>query len=591
METTGSICQILKPTISNVSPFTPFSGRGYSLQSLQPVNVDRKSHTEQNESLASHLLEKLSTDFNHYLHSLEDTFDILKSNSEIIDEQHLPSNTEVHRKKDTLQNRVVPYCLPSIFKPSLPLDQSHSYSNNLVSPSEEYATQFVTDLCDITNGDDALFCIAEHALNSSVQYIENVPDNTVSNTLPSSTPVRNKYALINNSFSIIHDNHLHNSFKTNTSIEQIPSTSQHYATFSELDQTINSYQAFNYNVNFSNSPVTRQCHIENGKFDKIIPVQASKDNTRFASRPRQYNPKDESSEVELVMNKFLAFIEKKEAERVEEEKRDAERERVEEEKRDAWREALKYKHNIPKLSLHRLKKNNDEGWNYLLNWIHKIEANSVGDCMRLHLLRFTADKLVLRLLNLKSEHTDWSLSTSWSMIKRKLFALIPKDDIRVTTRKILEMGMSDKDNVSVFVAKIQEKYHEACELYDVDSLPNSLNSVIAHTVTMKMNQTGRALYYSDILENPDKIVEEMEKSLRNAKFRNSLFEFEHEYCRSSGFSGKSSTINNNQGRSMPYVSGDKGRAMRYRPYTKSKCWFHDSQGGCIYGNSCWFAHV
>ena len=99
METTGSICQILKPTISNVSPFTPFSGRGYSLQSLQPGNADCKRHTEQNESLASHLLENLSTDFNHYLHSLEDTFDILKSNSEIIDEQNLLTNTEVHRKK------------------------------------------------------------------------------------------------------------------------------------------------------------------------------------------------------------------------------------------------------------------------------------------------------------------------------------------------------------------------------------------------------------------------------------------------------------------------------------------------------------
>ena len=193
------------------------------------------------------------------------------------------------------------------------------------------------------------------------------------------------------------------------------------------------------------------------------------------------------------MNKFLAFIEKKEAERVEEDKRNAERERVEEEKRDAWREALKYKHNIPKLSLHRLKKNNDEGWNYLLNWIHKIEANSVGDCMRLHLLRFTADKLLLWLLNLKLEQTDWSLFTSWSMIKRKLMALIPKDDIRATTRKILEINMDEKDNVSVFVAKIQEKYHEACELYNVDKILKSLNSVIAHPNTMKMTQTSRAL--------------------------------------------------------------------------------------------------
>ena len=151
--------------------------------------------------------------------------------------------------------------------------------------------------------------------------------------------------------------------------------------------------------------------------------------------------------------------------------------------------------------------------------------------------------------------------------------------------------MDEKEDVSVFVAKIQEKYHEVCELYDVDSLPKSLNSVIAHTVTMKMNWTGQALYYSDILGNPEKIVEEMEKSLRNTKFRNSLFEFEHEYCRSSGFSGDSSTKNNNQGRRMPYVSGNKGRARRYRPYTRSRCWFHDSQGGCRYGNSCWFAHI
>ena len=148
MDITGLSCQILKPTISNVSQFTPFSGRGYSLQSLQPVNVDCKRHTEQNESLASHLLEKLSTDFNQYLYSLKDTFNILKSASEVIDEQHLVADAEVHRKKYTLQNYVVPHCWPSISKPSLTFDHPHSYLANLVSPSKEYATHFVVDLCD-----------------------------------------------------------------------------------------------------------------------------------------------------------------------------------------------------------------------------------------------------------------------------------------------------------------------------------------------------------------------------------------------------------------------------------------------------------
>ena len=52
---------------------------------------------------------------------------------------------------------------------------------------------------------------------------------------------------------------------------------------------------------------------------------------------------------------------------------------------EAWKLALKYKHKVPKLLAQNLKKENNEGWIYLLNWIEQVEMNSMGDQMRLYI--------------------------------------------------------------------------------------------------------------------------------------------------------------------------------------------------------------
>ena len=110
-----------------------------------------------------------------------------------------------------------------------------------------------------------------------------------------------------------------------------------------------------------------------------------------------------------------------------------------------------------------------------------------------------------------------------------------------------------------------------------------------------MNPVGRALYYDDILENPLEIIEEMEKSLRKEKFRHSLFEPVHNETKSEERSRPriltdNGSVNGYRER-RPHHKGNYLQARRTRPYRKTRCWFFSGQGGCWYGNSCWFEHM
>ena len=215
----------------------------------------------------------------------------------------------------------------------------------------------------------------------------------------------------------------------------------------------------------------------------------------------------------------------------------------------------------------------------MLNWIDLVEKNSIGDQMRLYMFQLTAEKTVLRLLNLSSECTKWSDNITWSDIKKKLMHLIPKNDIHQTTRNLVKIGMREDDQIRVFSAKIITKYSEACNLYEVAALPMSLNHVIACTVTANMNPTGKALYWDDLRKDAEATIIEMEKSLRNIGFKKSLFK--HTNMRSKRCD-----------QNLPNVYRIGRSSLNhnhYRSYRSVKCWFFQ-KGTCKFGNSCRYEH-
>ena len=192
--------------------------------------------------------------------------------------------------------------------------------------------------------------------------------------------------------------------------------------------------------------------------------------------------------------------------------------RIQAEDQKARKLALKHKDKISKLTLEDLMRDKDEGWIYLLKWIEKIEANSIGDRMRLHMLQITATKGVLKLLNLDEDNT------TWNNIKKRLFHLVPKGDIQEAQMKILQVPMRPENNIIVFAAKVQEKYQDVCDLFAVNALPLTVDHCIAINVTCQMTKCGKLLYFDSLKEKLRETIKEMEKSFQNKKFWLSLFQ-------------------------------------------------------------------
>ena len=298
---------------------------------------------------------------------------------------------------------------------------------------------------------------------------------------------------------------------------------------------------------------------------------------------------DATPQDSKVITHFLNFLEK------EEEKRLVRLRLLETEKedREAWRLALKYKEKIPKLTMEEIKKENDEGCAYLLNWIEQVERNSMGDRMRLYMLQFTADKPLLKLLKCKQGSTNWGDVTTWREVKKRLMCLIPKYDIRQATYKLLKVNMQETDNVRVFAAKAMTQYHEVCEVYDVVELPISLNHVIAHNVTANMNPSGRALYYDDLRADVDKITIEMEKSFSNVKFKQSLFNHASNSSEDEDLTiSTSCTAEDPKLNDYHYRQGGSafGSRLFSRHRSHRRCWFYQ-RGTCKFANRCRYEHI
>ena len=211
--------------------------------------------------------------------------------------------------------------------------------------------------------------------------------------------------------------------------------------------------------------------------------------------------------------------------------------------------------------------------------------------MRLYMFQLTVEKTVLQLLNLSPEYSKWSDHITWSDIKKKLFHIIPKMDIRQATRKLMKIGMKEIDQVRLFTARIMTKYIEVCDLYGVQSLPVSLNHTIACTVTANMNSTARNLYYDCLKENPQKITIEMEKSFSNVNFKKSLFHHETNSAQCEVSTTRHSFNHypyRQEGESNVAKNVWKGRSFR-----KEKCWFFQ-RGTCKFAmmpNGCRYEHI
>ena len=102
-------------------------------------------------------------------------------------------------------------------------------------------------------------------------------------------------------------------------------------------------------------------------------------------------------------------------------------------------------------------------------------------------------------------------------------------------------------------------------------------------------------HYNDILDNYLGVIEEMEESLRKEKFRHSLFEMSTNETKTEEHNipktlTDNSSVNGYRDR-RPHRKCSNAWARRTRPHKKPRCWFFNDQGGCWYGNSCWFEHI
>ena len=228
------------------------------------------------------------------------------------------------------------------------------------------------------------------------------------------------------------------------------------------------------------------------------------------------------------------------------------------------REALQHRCHIRKLTIEDVKGENDLGWETLLKWIQDIENYSHSDSMLLHLVKLTLSEDLLILLNLDL------VNSSWKDIRAMLFDLVPKGNVDQTVLNIIKNKMTEEDNVTSFMLKIRRKYKQACELHGVNNLPVSLERVLAFCITGNMNDTGRAIYLEQIMQDPKATVTKMEKTFYNKKdFKHSLFPQKNHEAISPHFRPK--------------------YKRRTRRYNNSNCWFH-TQDLCRYGHSCWYRH-
>ena len=578
----------------------------------KPPSVIHKEESLQICSPSQYLLIKLSNDFNGYLEHLEDTFMNWRNTLDREDISATCGETEYtsaftktflplsHNERSSDDSEYSSKLGKVDYAMSIGTSQSsitqtnhmfpkHNYTFSVVDSDFDFETHVANSEIEIASAEpigynhDHTHSLTIHgdrnhnfSIGQSVTTSNDLVKLTPAFTDKDFTPIR-KVPLIthgecNNASTFTHQS-------TYVDLNCISSGNRSPTTYLGIDPILNPSQAPNDVPNISYQRLyTQNCECF-GLYNTVIPGDKLKLNS---DTPGQ------DSKLLSQLHTMLEQEEKKSMARLlllEAEKED----------REAWRLALKYKHKISRLNAEDLMKETDEGFSYLLNWIEQVEMNSFGDSMRIYMLKFTADKSLLRLLKLKQEPTKSVNATTWGEVKKRLMSLIPKCDIRKATFKLLTGSMQETDNIKIFAAKVTTRYEEVCELYEVTTLPISLYHVIAHKVTANMNQTGRELYYDDIREDSENIITEMEKSLWDISFRQSLFKqanFRSEpgdqtiptACTTGGPS-----LHSYQHRQGDVQRGYK-EVRKNRLYKRKKCCFFQ-RGSCKFGNDCRYEHI
>ena len=176
-----------------------------------------------------------------------------------------------------------------------------------------------------------------------------------------------------------------------------------------------------------------------------------------------------------------------------------------------------------RLTAEKLTQENYRGLKHLNDYIEEIELNCPKDSMRVQMIKQTADKRILQLLNLDDENKLKKIT--WEELKKKLMEQVPELDPRRAAKRLTKKHMNIDDNIKAFAAGIIVEYKEICRAIGKEDLRPGLNRILATAMTGAMNWDSRQHYTDDLINDPERTIEDMATSCnRSYDYKKSLFE-------------------------------------------------------------------
>ena len=125
--------------------------------------------------------------------------------------------------------------------------------------------------------------------------------------------------------------------------------------------------------------------------------------------------------------------------------------------------------------------------------------------MRVRVIRQTADRQILQILNLDDESKVKRIT--WEEVKMKLKMQIPELDPRIAAKWLTRKHMTINDNIKVFAATIKMEYKDICRATGREELRPGLNRIIATAITGGMNWDSQQHFIDNLIYDPETTIE------------------------------------------------------------------------------------
>ena len=180
----------------------------------------------------------------------------------------------------------------------------------------------------------------------------------------------------------------------------------------------------------------------------------------------------------------------------------------------------------------------------------------------------------------------------------------------------MQNRLTAADDVIEFTTRLEKEYEDTCLLMGIDELDLPFKEVLEVAITANMNLEGKTMFGHAIRRDAEGAIDKIEEAFQEKSFKDWIFRpkvkkgpSEKSYpsspkpnpsyqkpCRNqnsyhshrSRFNAFASRFYYNSKRYYP--DNYKYWNWRYKPFEPARCWFYDRQGGCRYGDFCYYMH-